>query len=475
MFDSLQKRLGSALSKVRGLSRISEKEIDLVLGEIRTGLLEGDVHFRVTKDFLARVKERCLREEVLKSLSPEQQILRVLHEEITLVLGGSNRELSFAGSPPAVIFVCGLQGSGKTTTVSKLALHLKTLGKRVAVSSVDIYRPAAIDQLLTLSEKVGVSFVGPKESQGFSPTQRAEKAMIEAKEGNFEVLLLDTAGRLQIDDALMDELADLQSQLKPTEVLLVVDAMMGQQAVEVAEGFERKVKLSGIILTKLDGDTRGGAALSLVSVTGKPIKFMGTGERPSDLEPFYPDRLASRLLDMGDVLSLLEKAEKVISEQEATDAAEKMRKSDFSLEDFRDQLKMVTRMGSISSLLKMLPGMGGIKDQLESVDTEGEVKRVNAILNSMTRVERRNPDILNGSRRARIARGSGTQVQDVNGLVKRFLEARKMMKQLGKLGGMFKGGQQAPAGGEVGGNKSSQLQSNPLFRKNPGRGFGRKL
>lgn len=479
MFDNLQKRLSSAMSKIRGLTRLSEKEIDQVLAEIRTGLLEGDVHFRVTKDFLARVKERCLRDEVIKSLTPQQQVLRVLHEELTLVLGEKNRELSFASTPPSVLFVCGLQGSGKTTTISKLALYLKTQGKRVGVTSVDIYRPAAIDQLKALAERVEIPFVGiGGDDLKTAPRDRAQQALRAARDANLEVLLLDTAGRLQIDDELMEELAGLHRELNPTEVLLVVDSMMGQQAVEVAEGFEKKIPLTGFVLTKLDGDTRGGAALSLVSVIGKPIKFLGTGERPTDFEAFHPDRLASRLLDMGDVLSLLEKAEQVISQEEATAAAEKLRKSDFTLEDFRDQLQMVTRMGPVSNLLKMLPGMGGLKDQLDSQDVEKELKKVNAILNSMTPGERHAPDILNGSRRARIAKGSGTEVSDVNSLVKRFLDARKMMKQLGKMGNLFKGmGGPGPEG--LSGAKktptSSQMHSNPLFRKSPGRGFGRKL
>jgi len=463
MFDGLQKRLGSALRKVRGLSRISEADVDAVLAELRTGLLEADVHFRVAKDFLARTKERCMREDVIKSLSPEQQILKVLSEELTQVLGGKNRELNLAAKPPAVILMCGLQGSGKTTSTAKLALYLKGIGKRPAVVSVDIHRPAAIEQLAQLAKSFEIPVL--ESDLKLSAPEIARAALAAAEQQNFDILIVDTAGRIQVDDALMNELVQVRDIVQPVETLLVVDSMMGQQAVEVAEGFDQKVSLTGSILTKLDGDTRGGAALSLVSVTGKPIKFTGTGERPTDFEAFHPDRISSRLLDMGDVLSLLEKAKRVISDDEATAAADKLKKlNDFSLEDFRDQLKMLSRMGPIGGLLKMLPGFGALKDQLEQVDAEKELGRVNAILNSMTLVERKQPDILNGSRRARIAKGSGRDVQEVNQLVKRFLEARKMMKQMGKMGAMMKGGGgQNPMGGA----------QNP-FRKG-GRGFGRKF
>lgn len=464
MFDGLQKRLGSALRKVRGLSRISESDIDAVLSEIRTGLLEADVHFRVAKDFLARVRERCLREEVIKSLSPEQQILKVLQEELTQILGAKSRELNLAMSPPAVVLMCGLQGSGKTTTTAKLALLLKSQGKRVAVVSVDVHRPAAIQQLAQLANKFEIAVIPSAVEQGAVAIARF--AIDEARRQNFEVLLVDTAGRIQIDDDLMGELKQVREVVQPIETLLVVDSMMGQQALEVAEGFDQKIGLTGSVLTKLDGDTRGGAALSLVAVTGKPIKFIGTGERPTDFEVFHPERISSRLLDMGDVLSLLEKAQQVISEEEASSATEKLRNlQDFTLDDFRDQLKMLSKMGPISGLLKMLPGFGSLKDQLEQVDTEKELGRVNAILNSMTPQERRQPDIMNGSRRARIAKGSGRDVQEVNQLIKRFLEARKMMKQMGKMGSLLKGGK--------GGSAPNPAMMNP-FRKGS-KGFGRKF
>jgi len=468
MFESLQKRLSGALGKIRGLSRISEEDIGNVLAEIRTGLLEGDVHFRVTRDFLARVKERCLREDVIKALSPEQQILKVLHEELTTILGGQGRDLNLSTAPPAVILMCGLQGSGKTTTTSKLALLLKGQGKRVGVVSVDVNRPAAMDQLATLAQKVEVTVLPSSPSE--KPKDIAARSIKLAKDQNLEVLIIDSAGRLQVDDELMSELKEVRDISQPSEVLLVVDSMMGQQAVDVAEGFDRAVGLTGSILSKLDGDTRGGAALSLVAVTGKPIKFIGTGERASDLEAFHPERMASRLLDMGDVLSLIEKAERVISEDEAKQAAAKMRKSDFSLEDFRDQLKMIGRMGSIGGLMKMLPGMGAISEQLDAVDTEKEMSRINAILNSMTPHERRIPEVLNGSRRARIAKGSGTDVSDVNGLVKRFLEARKAMKQMGKMMDVMK----SFGGGGNPGQMPGGGANNPFARRG-GKGFGRKF
>lgn len=473
MFQSLQKKFGSALSKVRGRSTISEQDVNNVLAEIRTGLLEADVHFRVAKDFLARVKERCMREEVIKSLSPEQQILKVLSEELGTIFGSMTRELSFGATPPAVFLMCGLQGAGKTTSAAKLALHLKKNGKRPALVSVDVYRPAAMEQLADLAQKFELPIL--KYPVTDNPIDIARRAKMDASAQNFDVLIVDTAGRFQIDEKLMMELQGIVKAVEPIERLLVIDAMIGQQAVDVAEGFDKHVELTGTLLTKLDGDTRGGAALSLVSVTGKPIKFIGTGERPSDFEVFHPDRMASRLLDMGDVLSLLEKAQQVISEDEARAAGEKLKNmGDFTLEDFRNQLKMLSRMGPLSGLMGMLPGMGGIQEQLDQVDTEKELKRIGAILNSMTPVERKRPELLNGSRKGRIARGSGTEVSEVNQLLKRFLEARKMMKKMGNFGKMFQG-----SGGGLSGDAalppSSSMGKLPLFMKKGGKGFGRKF
>jgi signal recognition particle subunit SRP54 len=478
MFEQLQKRLSGALQKVRGRSRISESDIDAVLSEIRTGLLEADVHFRVAKDFLARVKESCLHEDVIKSLSPEQQILKVLHKELVQIFGTENRELKLDVRPPAVVLMCGLQGSGKTTSTIKLALLLKNKGKRVAVVSTDTQRPAAMEQLAQLATKNDITCL--RYEAGIGAVKISESAFRDSQSQNIEVLLVDTAGRLQVDTELMTELKAISLKTDPVEKLLVIDAMMGQQAVEVAEAFDREMTLTGAILSKLDGDARGGAALSIVSTTGKPIKFIGSGERALDFEAFYPDRMASRLLDMGDVMTLLEKAEMAISEEEALGAAEKLKNmNNFSLEDFREQLKLLNRLGPLSSLMKMLPGMGAMQEQLDQVDTEKEMSRINAIINSMTREERKNPDVLNGSRRARIAKGSGLQAADVNQFIKRFLEARKMMKKLGKFSGLLGGmGGGAGAGGGMGGLPGGfpggGNMPNP-FGSRKGKGFGRKF
>ncbi len=466
MFDLLQKRLSSALKTLRGKTRIGEAEVDAVLSEVRTGFLEADVHFRVTKDFLARVKERCLRQEIIGSLSPEQQIVKVLSEELTTLFGGKMRDLDLGAAPPVVILMCGLQGSGKTTSTVKLGSFLAKQGRRVGVVSVDVQRPAAMEQLRTLAEKANLAVMQSSPTE--KPVEIAKRAKREAYDQNLQVLIVDTAGRLQVDQDLMQELKAVTEEIRPQETLLVIDAMMGQQAVEVAESFEAAAQISGAILSKLDGDARGGAALSLVAVTGKPIKFVGTGERPTDFEVFHPDRMASRLLDMGDLLSLLEKAEQVISEDEAKKAAEKMGKGDFSLEDFREQMKLVNRMGSISSVFKMMPGLGQFKEQLDQVDTEKEMKRIEAMMSSMTPQERRNPDVIDGSRRKRIAGGSGVAVADLNSFLKRFFDARKMMKQLGKMSGLMKG-----LGGA--GNMLGGASANPFGGRKPGKGFGRKF
>ncbi|MBP7844631.1 MAG: signal recognition particle protein [Proteobacteria bacterium] len=471
MFDQLQKRLSGALQKVRGRSKISEADVDAVLSEIRTGLLEADVHFRVAKDFLARVKESCLHEDVIKSLSPEQQILKVLHKELVQIFGSENRELKLDVRPPACVLVCGLQGSGKTTSTIKLALWLKNKGRRVGVVSTDTQRPAAMEQLAQLAEKNQIPCLRFEAAQG--AVKISEAAFKAASDQNLEVLLVDTAGRLQVDSELMKELQNVSAKVDPIEKILVIDSMMGQQAVEVAEAFDRDLGLTGSILTKLDGDARGGAALSIVSTTGKPIKFIGTGERALDFEAFYPDRMASRLLDMGDVMSLIEKAQMAISEEEAANAAEKLKNmNNFTLEDFREQLKLLSRMGPLSGIMKMLPGMGAIQEQLDQVDTEKEMSRINAIINSMTQQERRSPDVLNGSRRARIAKGSGTQVNDVNQFIKRFLDARKMMKKLGRFGGLL-GGMGGAGGGMPGAGMGSM--PNPFAQRKGGKGFGRKF
>lgn len=473
MLDSLQKRLAGAIKGIRGKTNLSESDVDGILKEVRTGFLEADVHFRVTKDFLARVRERCLREEVMKSLSPEQQIVTVLSDELTQILGGEARELDFSTQPPAVLLMVGLQGSGKTTSTVKLARLLKSKGKRPAVVSVDVQRPAAMEQLRFLAEKEEVPVLDSNPSE--TPAAIAERALKEAGDINADVLIVDTAGRLQVDSGLMDELHGLKKILSPTETILVIDAMIGQQAVEVAEGFDKEIGITGSILSKLDGDARGGAALSLVAVTGKPIKFIGTGERPTDFEAFHPDRIASRLLDLGDMLSLLEKAQDVISEEEAMQATEKMLggSGSFTFDDFIGQMKMINRMGSFGGMLKMLPGMGAMKDALESVDTDAEMKKLEVIIQSMTKQERRQPDLINGSRRARIAKGCGREISDINAFIKRFDEMRKMMKQMGKMGGLMKGMGGANAKQPDPNNPWSQA-GNPFGRKG-GKGFGRKF
>jgi len=367
----------------------------------------------------------------------------------------------------------GLQGSGKTTSTIKLARLLKSKGKRPAVVSVDVQRPAAMDQLRFLAEKEDVPVLSCSPSE--KPIDIARRALEEASALNADVLIVDTAGRLQVDAELMKELTDLKKLLNPTETLLVIDAMIGQQAVEVAEGFDKEIQISGTILSKLDGDARGGAALSLVSVTGKPIKFIGTGERPTDFEAFHPDRIASRLLDLGDMMSLLEKAQEVISEEEAMKATEKMMggSGSFTFDDFVGQMKMINKMGSFGGLLKMLPGMGSIKDALDSVDTDAEMKKLEVIIQSMTKQERRNPDLLNGSRRARIAKGCGREVSDINSFVKRFDDMRKMMKQMGNMGGLMKGMGKAGAK-QPDPNNPWANAGNPFARKG-GKGFGRKF
>ncbi len=463
MFDSVQKSFGSALKRLRGKSSLSEKEVDEVLSEIRVGLLEADVHFRVVRDFLARVKERCLREDVLKSISPEQQVLRVISDELTSILGGTQSELDLSAKPPVTILLCGLQGSGKTTSIAKLAVHLKNKGKRVLVVSTDVRRPAAIEQLKQLAERNQIDCFHLENQSAQSPAKIAELALEKATQSNTEVLLVDTAGRIQIDSELMDELTQLVKILQPTERLLVIDAMMGQSAVDVAEGFQSKVNLTGAILSKLDGDSRGGAALSLVSVTGKPIKFIGSGERATDFEVFHPERITSRLLDMGDVMSLLEKAEEALKGEDLVkeEMTQGMMQGSFTLEDFRNQLRLVSKMGSMGSLLKMLPGMGSFDAQISEKDADREFKKINAILSSMTPHERKMPNVLNGSRRSRISKGSGIPVQDINSFIKRFDEARRAMKKLGKWAKYLGSGATHPG-------------LDPLQNKR-NKGFGRKL
>jgi len=435
MFDALSDRLDAALSEVRSRGTLSEDDIAKAMRAIRLALLEADVNFQVVKSFTAAVKERALGAEVLGSLNPAQQVVKVVRDELTALMGGAGRDLAIAGSRPTVILMAGLQGSGKTTACAKLARHLRgERGMDVALAACDVYRPAAVEQLVRVGEQAGATVY----EQGTSgdPVEIAEWALGRASAEGRDALIVDTAGRLHVDAELMDELTRIKKRTKPHDVLLVVDAMTGQDAVNVAERFAEATDFDGVILSKLDGDARGGAALSVKAVTGKPILFASTGERLDAFERFHPDRMAQRLLGMGDVLTLVEKAERQVDEDKARELEHKIRTQSFTLDDFLEQMQQVRGMGPIGSLLKMIPGLGRELGPLD-VD-ERELDRVQAIITSMTRAERRDPSILNGSRRRRIARGSGTSVQAVNQLVKQFGQMQKLMRSLsdGKLPNM---------------------------------------
>ena len=432
MFDSLTERFEGIFAGLRGKGRLSEADVDAALREVRLALLEADVNVAVVKTFLGRVRERALAADVSKSLSPGQQVIKIVHEELIQTLGGSTAGLK-QSSPPLTILMVGLQGSGKTTTAGKLAKHLKSKGRRPLLVAADLQRPAAIDQLETLGKRVGVPVYAERKSK---PARLVKAAMKEANRAGNDVVIVDTAGRLQIDDALMKELADVAKAADPDETLLVVDAMTGQDAVNVAKGFVAHTALTGIVLSKLDGDARGGAAISVREVTGAPVKFAGVGEGLDELEPFHPDRMASRILGMGDVLTLIEKAEATFDTVEAEKAAAKMVKGQFTLEDFLEQFQQVKKMGPLQDILAMFPGAGSMLKDVQVDDRD--IKRVEAIIHSMTPEERRNPKILSGSRKRRIATGSGTRPQDVNNLIRQFGDAQKIMKGLtGKgMGGL---------------------------------------
>jgi signal recognition particle subunit SRP54 len=428
MFDQLSDRLQATLSDVRSRGKLTEPDVDAAMREIRLALLEADVNFKVVKTFTATLKERCLGSEVLDSLDPGQHVVKIVNEELTALMGGTGRDLAFASNGPTVILMAGLQGSGKTTACAKLARHLGEQGKNVALAACDIYRPAAVDQLVTVGERAGAHVY----EQGIErdPVEIAEWALARAREENRDVLIVDTAGRLHIDEELMAELAQIRKKTKPHNVLLVVDAMTGQDAVGVAESFAGAAEFDGVVMTKLDGDARGGAALSVKAVTGKPIVYASTGEKLEDFDRFHPDRMASRILGMGDVLTLIEKAEQQVDERQALDLQEKLKRDQFTLEDFLQQMRQVRKMGPLSGLIGMMPGMGAMK-QLKNADVdEDELDRVEAIILSMTPAERANPGLINGSRRKRIANGSGNKVQHVNQLVKQFDQMRKMMRQM---------------------------------------------
>lgn len=431
-FEGLSDRLQDIFRKLRGKGKITEEDVQVAMREVRLALLEADVNFKVVKDFVARVKERAVGQEVLQSLTPGQQIVKIVHDEMTALMGGSESKLNLSSRPPSVIMAVGLQGAGKTTTVAKLARNLIKQGRRPLLVACDIYRPAAIKQLQVLGEQTGT----PVFSMGQqNPVSIARAALENARSNNRDIVILDTAGRLHINEELMDELSQIKTQVDPDEILLVVDAMTGQDAVTVAESFHQQLGLTGVVLTKLDGDTRGGAALSVKAVTGCPIKFVGMGEKMDALEPFYPDRMASRILGMGDILSLVEKAQANIDEQKAREMERKIRKQEFTLEDFMDQMQQVRSMGPLEDLLGMIPGMGSQMKDLKGQVDEKELGRIEAIIKSMTPQERRDPSIINGSRKKRIARGSGTRVQEVNRLLKQFEDSRKLMKQFADMGG----------------------------------------
>jgi len=430
MFQNLTEKLESVFKKLKARGKLSEADIDATLREIKLALLEADVNFKVVKNFISSIRERALGSEVMESLTPAQQVIKVVHGELTGLLGGSRTSLARAPIPPTRILLVGLQGSGKTTTCAKLALNLKEQGGKVCLVPADLSRPAAVDQLVTLGKRIQVPVFAVGDAS--SSLEAYRKASVEAGRAGCDTVIIDTAGRLHVDEEMMKEVSTLAGMVGPQETLLVADAMTGQDAVNVAETFHQRLTLSGIILTKLDGDARGGAALSMRSVTGVPIKYAGVGEGLDGLEPFHPERMASRILGMGDVLTLIDKAEKAFEEKEAKKLIRKQRKGDFDLEDFRDQLSKIREMGSLSDILSMLPLPGKMKASMPTEVDDGELVRIKAIIDSMTPAERRNPKILNGSRRKRISAGSGTTPADVNRLIKQFEQTKKMMKMMGK-------------------------------------------
>ena len=422
-FEGLTEKLQGALRKMSSKGKLTEQNVKEGMREVRMALLEADVNYAVAKDFIKKVTDRCIGQEITTSLTASQQVISIVRDEMTQLMGGENAKLTWSSSPLTVYMLCGLQGAGKTTMAAKLAGWLVKQGKKPMLAACDIYRPAAIKQLQVVGEQVKV----PVYEHGTQdPIQTAKEAVERARYLGRDVLIIDTAGRLQIDEVLMDELVRIKNAIKPQEILLVIDAMIGQESVNVAKAFNEKLEVDGVILTKLDGDTRGGAALSVRAVTGKPIKFSGIGEKLSEIEPFHPDRMASRILGMGDVLTLIDKAQEVFDEDEAEKIAKKARTADLTLEDFLEQMQSMKKMGGIKSMLEMLPGMSGKDIEVD----ENAMKKPEAIIRSMTPRERRNPSVLNASRRKRIAAGSGTTVQDVNQLIRQFEQAKEMMKRM---------------------------------------------
>ncbi len=430
MLENLSNKLQKILKDLRGHGRVSERHIEETAREIRNALLDADVHFKIAKEFVERVKQRALGQEVMQALTPGQQVIKVVRDELVDLLGGAQSELRFSAQPPSVYLMIGLQGSGKTTTTAKLGLWLVKNNHTPLLLSVDVYRPAAIEQLKVLCEANGLGYFDAAGND--DPVRRTEEGIRHARNSGYDVVLVDTAGRLHIDDEMMSELDRIRQAAPPTEMLLVADAMTGQDAVRSAKEFHERLGLTGVLLTKMDGDARGGAALSIKSVTGQAIKFVGTGEKADALEPFYPDRLAGRILGMGDVLSLIEKAEESVDQEEALELAEKIRKDEFTLEDFRDQLRQVRKMGPLDQIMGMLPNVGPLRGLNKVQVDEKELIHIEAIINSMTPAERSHHHIINGSRRKRIALGSGRPVQEINRLLKQYVETRKMMKSLSR-------------------------------------------
>ncbi|ABW68114.1 signal recognition particle protein [Desulfosudis oleivorans] len=433
MFENLSDKLNSVFKKLKGQGTLTEKNIDDGLKEVRFALLEADVHYRIVKQFIADIRERAVGADVLESLTPGQQVIKIVYEELTRLMGETRQDLNLTGQAPVSVMLVGLQGSGKTTTAAKLAVYLKKQGRKPFLVPADVYRPAAIDQLKKLGSQVQVPVFAS--DPGMNPVDICRQARVAAQQQGCNTLLLDTAGRLHIDEALMEELVGIKQAVSPSDILLVADAMTGQDAVNIAQSFNERLDIGGVILSKMDGDARGGAALSIKAVTGRPIKFVGVGEKTNALEAFHPDRMASSILGMGDVLSFIEKAQSVVDEKKAADLERKLRKNEFTLEDFRDQMTQIRKMGSIGDLMKMIPGMGKVKQMKDMEVDDGQLSRIEAIINSMTAEERRRHAIINGSRRKRIAKGSGTSVQEVNRLLKDYTQVMKMVKKINK-GGM---------------------------------------
>jgi signal recognition particle subunit SRP54 len=439
MFESLSTRLQDVFRQIRGETRLTEETVELALREIRMALLEADVNFKVVKAFIDRVRDRAVDQNVLKSLTPDQQVVRIVRDEMLALFGDAQGGLPASPQRPRVLMLLGLQGSGKTTTAAKLGRWLAKQGRHPLLVSTDVRRPAAIEQLSVISKQAGVRVYDP--AGEMNPVARASGAVTEAKNSGFDVVIVDTAGRLHIDDQLMDELQAIKSAVQPVDQLFVADAMTGQDAIKSAGEFNRRIGVTGVVLTKMDGDARGGAALSVVSVVGVPIAFVGSGERLQDLEAFHADRVVSRVLGMGDVLSLIERAEEAVSQEDAEKLEKKLRLDDFTLEDFRDQLRTIRKMGPLEQIIGMLPGMGALKEMKqarEQVDDK-QLLRIEAIINSMTLKERRNHQLINGQRRKRIAKGSGTSVEEVNRLLKQFIQMKKMLKAMGGMAGLGKG------------------------------------